>query len=50
MRIIIEKIKHWLRPGKQCRQFCPTCEYYDLCKAEFAVREENKDGKTRIDK
>lgn len=51
MRIIIEKIKHWLRPGKSCRHFFPVCEYYDFCKLEFMPgREENQDGKTRIDK
>lgn len=50
MKIFLEKIKHWLKPGKQCRQFCPTCEYYDLCKAELTAREETEDGKARLNK
>lgn len=33
---ILSRIKWWLFGPKYkfCRQFCPTCEYFDICKSD----------------
>lgn len=34
MKLFFSKLFYWLFTKKDCRKFCPTCEYYDLCKSE----------------
>lgn len=33
---LVSKIKWWLvRPKRKlCKEFCPTCPYYDICRSE----------------
>lgn len=37
-RAIIDRFKFYLSKAKlkvQCSHFCPTCEYYDLCRYDY---------------
>lgn len=37
-KILIEKFKYWIKDlfknKRNCRRFCVSCEFYDMCKAE----------------
>ena len=43
----MERMLYWLKKivkrNKQCRCFCGSCEYYDMCKAD---REEEENEQT----
>lgn len=32
MSEILERLRHWLTPGKGCRHCCLWCKHYPLCR------------------
>lgn len=38
---ILSRIRNDVRGLCMCKNFCPTCRYYNLCRADIALEEEH---------
>lgn len=39
----LQRLAHWIRPGKNCRASCLSCGFFNICKADT----EANNGKKR---
>ena len=46
LRQLLHRIWHWIQPGKHCRAFCPTCEFFQDC--EWETKHQNEEYRCEI--